>query len=326
MTRCMLWFRPLILLFAASSYMQAQVKPTLTVELATIGVPPDSPDENSYNTCPYQFLAYRAVEWLDAQRVLVAFSTTPRCSQTQGPRRGAMKLVTLDLQGHPLNSTTVGYDAGDGIGIPMMLHDGIWIGPEQLVLVDVPGTHLKAQPDSRNKVLVFSQDLRPLQEIDTDYHEVYGDSTNFKGVQQDRKAVLFWTSDPPGSRHRKCLLYTGAPLRQTGLCSLQELDAIDAQPPLTTSVVPKSYQQRALPGSSMDGSRSSVFMVKEENTVCELSGKLCPTSGKLVVFETPTNRLLFKKDLPLDGRAALSPDGMHMATVEKGNLEIFDLR
>ena len=67
-------------------------------------------------------------------------------------------------------------------------------------------------------------------------------------------------------------------------------------------------------------------MVKEANALCEVTGKLCPSKGNLIVFETNTNRYVFDIDLPLDGRAELSPDGRHLAAFKNGKLEVFDLR
>ncbi len=316
--------RTLILTLAFSHYLQSQVKPKFCASLTTFGFPSEL-SETNYKPCPSAFLSYRAFQWLDNRRVLLALSTTPSCSKTAGPRTGTLKLVTVGDGGRQLHSTTVPYDAGNGIGISILSHDGIWVGPGQTVVVDVPGSHLKTQPESRNKVLIFSPDLEPLEEIDTNYHKVYQDSISLQGVPQDRKAVLFWTLVPPDFHKRKCLLYTGSPLKQTGECSVRDLDAIDAQPQLSSTIMPTDYELRALPGSSIDGTRSSAFIVKQSNEVCEISGKLCPTGGELIVFAAATNSIIFRHSLPLDGRAALSPDGKRVATIEHGHLEVFEI-
>jgi len=317
--------RRLVLLLAFSCSLQAQVKPTHTFELASVGFPAESKEGDSYKTCPYEYVGYRAVRWLDDERVVLAFSTTPWCSMIAGPRSGTLKLVTMNMQGRMLHSTTVEYDAGDGQSSPLTNHDSVWVGPAQTVLVDERGLHLKGHPKANGKLLVFSQELESLQEIDTGDHEAMGDGNYFEGVSQDRAALLFSTSDPAERKQRRCLLYTGAPLRQTGKCSLGELDAMRSPHPLGRAIVGKNYQVAVDVGSSRDGARSSIIILKNESSVCVMSGKLCPKSGKVVVFETATSRLLFRNSLPRSGRAALSPDGRRVAILDKGRLEIFEL-
>ena len=84
------------------------------------------------------------------------------------------------------------------------------------MIIELPGSHLKAQPNSRKRVVVLSPDLVLAQEIDTDSHDNYWDRINFGGTTADRGQVLFWSSDGGVGHQRKCFIYTGIPLKQTG--------------------------------------------------------------------------------------------------------------
>jgi hypothetical protein len=306
----------------------AETKPSLTVDLVATGMPADQPEESSYKTCPYQYLGYRSVQWLDTQRILVAFNTSPYCALKEGIQAGTLRLIVFDLNGNLLHSADVSYDAGAGLGVLLIAHDGIWIGPNQTVIVEIPGSHLKAQPSSRDKVLVLSSELSPEQEIDTDSHQTYYDGIHFAGVGADRHAVLFWSSDGGIGHDRKCLLFSGMPLKPDGACTPQDLDELDPSVQYQRpALLPKGYQIRAFAGSSMDGGRVTLFGVKEGGLLggCDLFGKLCPSHGILITFETATNQLIFKMKLPLSGRAAISPSGKHLALLQNNRLEIFPL-
>ena len=211
------------------------------------------------------------------------------------------------------------------MAIPALEHDGIWIGPNKTIVVEIPGSHLKVQPNSRNKVVVLSSDLAVVQEIDTDSHENYWDRINFGGITNNRAQALFWSSDGGVGHERKCFIYTGNPLKQTGTCAEKDLDQPD--PPAEysqSSLLPKGYEVRAFAGKSMDGARASLFGAKK-SAVCDNFGKFCPTRGELIVFDPRTKKQLFVTSFPLSGRAALSPTGNHVAVIENDRLEIFEL-
>lgn len=318
---CALWW-------AASAGAVAATPPVLSVDLLTKGMHADSSEGKSYKTCPYQYFGYRAVEWLDAQQILVAFSTTPHCATKEGILTGKVRLVTFSLDGRPLHSTDLPYDAGEGLGVRMIQHDGVWIGPGRSVIVEVPGSRLKAQPNSRDKVVVLSSELSSEQEIDTDSHEAYYDGIHFAGVTGDHQAVLFWTSDGVIGHARSCLVFNGKPLKQMGTCLPQDLESLDPTADYKFSVLlPKNYQVRAFAGRSMHGERISLFAVKEGGFLgaCDIVAKFCPSDGELIVFDTNTNRPVLRRRLPLSGRAALSPTGKHLAVMENNRLEVFPL-
>jgi hypothetical protein len=222
-----------------------------------------------------------------------------------------------------LHSADTAYDAGDGIGVRIIRHGGIWIGPGQTVIVEVSSPHIKTLPHSHDRVLAFSDELIQIQEIDSDDHVRIGDGIHLAGVSPDRQHVLFWTASHDKTRERTCLSYSTVPMTNAEACSPQELDSIDPKPDM--DVVPKGHEFGAFPGASTDGLRSSLFAVKSESAFCELFGKFCPSKGRLVVFETDTKRALIRKDLPLDGRAALSLDGGRLAVLEQSRLKIFEV-
>jgi hypothetical protein len=310
-----------ILAFTWCRSANGQIKPVVSIDLRVAGLPADAFTRNSYKECPYQYLGYRSVEWLDAQRVLVAFNTSSDCAIKDGLLPGSLRLATFDVRGNMLHSADTAYHAGNGIGVRIIRHGGIWIGPGQTVIVEVPSPHLKTLPDSHDRVLAFSDELIQIQEIDSEDHVRIGDGIHLAGVSPDRRRIFFWTTSHEKTRERTCLSYSSVPMTNAEVCALQDLDSIDPNPDM--DVVPKGYKFRASPGASTDGLRSSVFAAKNESVFCELFGKFCPSKGRLVVFETNTRRALIKKDLPLDGRAALSLDGGRLAVLEQNRLKIF---
>ena len=314
-------------LWMASLNACLETKPTLTVDLIGKGLPSYAFARTNYTECPYQYLSYRSVEWLDPQFVIVAFSTSPSCSKGPEILRGNLRLITFDLNGSVVRSTDVPYDTVGSNVVSLLVHDGVWIGPDRRVIVEVPGSHLKAQPSSRDKVLVLSTELSLEQEIDTDYHQTYYDAIRFEGVTADRQSVLFSTSESAVGRQRKCLLFRGKPLKQIGSCQPQDLDDLDLSAQYHRSdLFPKDYSV-VFAGMSTDGRRASLFGVKKGGFfgLCDLISTFCPSSGRLVVFETAANHPLLVRTLPVDGRAALSPSGAHLAVLENDRLEVFSL-
>ena len=310
-----------ILTLTWCSTTNGQIKPAVTVDLRVAGLPTDAFTRKSYKECRYQYFGYRSVEWLDSQRVLVAFNTSPGCAVKGELLPGSLRLVIFDTQGNMLRSADAAYDAGNGMGVRIIRHGGIWIGPRQTVIVDVPSPHLIALPNSHDRVLAFSDELIQIQEIDSDDHARIGDGIHLTGVSPDRQRVLFWTANHEKTREQTCLSYSSVPMTNAEACTPQDLNSLDPEPDM--DVVPKGYDFGAFPGASTDGLRSSIFVVRNENAFCELFGKFCPSKGRLVVFETSTKRALFQKDLPLNGRAALSLDGKRLAILEENSLKIF---
>jgi hypothetical protein len=311
----------IVLPFICCCSANGQIKPVVSFDLRPAGLPRDAFARKSYKECPYQYFGYRWVEWLDAERLLVAFNTSPDCAVKDGLLTGSLRLATFDVQGNMLHSADVAYDAGNGNGVRIILHGGIWIGPDQTVIVEVPSPHLKALPNSHDRVLAFSDKLIQIQEIDIDGHIHIGDGIHFEGVSPDRLRILFSKASDDKTSSRTCLSYSTVPMTNAKACFPQELDSIDPKPDI--DAVPKGYEFAAFPGSSPDGLRLSVIAVKNGNAFCELFDKFCPSAARLVVFDTYTRRALIKKDLPLDGRAALSLDGGRLAVLERNRLEIF---
>jgi len=310
-----------MLAFTWCASANGQMKPVVSIDLSVAGLTAHAFTRKSYKECPYQYFGYLSVEWLDAQRLVVAFNTSSDCAVKDGLLAGSLRLATFDLQGNMLHSADTAYDAGNGIGVRIIRHGGIWIGPSQTVIVEVPSPHLKTLPHSHDRVLAFSDELIQIQEIDSDDHVCIGDGIHLAGVSSDRQRVLFFTASHEKTRERTCLSYSSVPMTNAEACTPQELDSIDPKPDMDD--VPKGYEFGAFLGASTDGLRSSVFAPKNESAFCELFGKFCPSKGRLVVFETNTKHALFKKDLPIDGRAALSLDGRRLAVLEQNRLKIF---
>jgi hypothetical protein len=104
-------------------------KPIAVLDLNREGLPADYFRDYDYKHCPYQFFEYRTVLWLDANRILVGFSSSPTCSMDSQLMKGTLNLVIFDKQGAVLSRTTLPYDAGDGNGIRVGNNGDIWAGP-----------------------------------------------------------------------------------------------------------------------------------------------------------------------------------------------------
>jgi hypothetical protein len=209
-------------------------------------------------------------------------------------------------------------------------HDGIWIGPQQTILVEIGFIPALDQPKSPGKVVVLKDNLEAVQEIETQSNSTtreYGSFTHygirFMGVTADHRAVLF-SEEAEQKSKEKCLVYTGIPLKQTGECAQGDLASIKLlfHNPGRFNI-PSGHEERGdSPGTSSDGSIASIFVTKRENGLCQLAGTFCPSHGKLTVFETQSKRILFSRTFSVDASLALSPDGRHVAAFTKDKLEI----
>jgi hypothetical protein len=315
-------------LWASCFLVAAQPKPIVTADLLPKGLPADFKGY-SFN-CPYHYPGYYSLQWIDRERVLVAFSTSPICGKKVGSISGVLRLITFDLRGNMVRSADVPYDAGTGTIYvePDLRHDGVWIGPEQSLLVEFRGGYSKTQPNSRGKILVLSSELLPQQEIETYPPRDFYDGIHLERVTPDHHAVLFWTS--AGTREKqKCLVFSGRPLVQTSGCLQSDLNVTDPSDKYWGSArapLPKGHETLDSAGSTIDGDRVAVMGAKVAG-FCEAWGMFCPSREMLIVFEVVTKRVVFRMKLPTDGsaRATLSTDGKHIAVVEHERLEIFAL-
>jgi hypothetical protein len=234
---------------------------------------------------------------------------------------GNLKLITFDLKGNLLHSANVAYEAGDGLPGMLIDHDGLWIGPGKSVLIEIPSPHLPALPNSKDRIVVLSDELAPIQEIGTEDAHLW-----LRGVRADRSAVLFSVINQDHSFKRgKCILYIGTPLKQTEGCDTTEVDSLNTEYRKARFYpVPKGYHVDDYPGDTLDGVRSMIF-VDNVNGICDLWGITCPKHGRLIVFETASKRVLLDRSFPFDGRARLSPDGKYVAIFENNSLEILPL-
>jgi len=148
----------------ASLSAVAETKPVLSVD-PSLGIA--SFKTFAFKACPYHYPGYLSLEWLDTERMAV-FSTSPVCAKKEGVINAFLELVTFDLRGNLLHSADISYEAGVGTIYvePDLRHDGVWIGPDQTVMVEFRGGYSKTQPDSRGKILVLSSKLLPQQEIE----------------------------------------------------------------------------------------------------------------------------------------------------------------
>jgi hypothetical protein len=317
------------LLFSGDGCLASAQATELDISLHSMGL-----TERGYRIpplCMELWSVYRAVRWLDADRILVAFTTTPICDREKDLTVDAtLRLIVVDRHGKLLNSVNMPYKTrSESDGSPF--HWGVWTGPNRTILIEFPWVVASDVPDTGGKVKVMNQDLEVIQQIDTESNNTeYAKmqlATRFEGVTPDKKAVMFSIGER-FSGQEKCLLYTGNPLVHTADCSQSDLKKVREQFKNPEGYpVPKGYELsekwESFPGHSADGSRSSVFLTREENGPCQLADTLCPRHGDLIIFDTGSKQTLFKKSLFVESSFELSPDGRHVAEFFNDRLKLY---
>ncbi|HVC46070.1 MAG TPA: hypothetical protein VND90_02380 [Terracidiphilus sp.] len=302
---------------------RAQAGGSATVDLETLGMPKETFHADALMRCPNDLLTYRAVEWLDAGTVLVAFTATPLCPTTMDPAVNAvLKLATFDTAGKLLHAVNVPYVAGLNNMLP---HDGVWALADGRVAVELPPTKWVQGPAAVGELAVWSAELKPVQVMTLNGGTE--DELHPAGVTADGRGMLMWRGmNRLSDAH--CVVFGGSPIKETGACTAAMLDAMEAAAHDAGGfAVPKGEAVMTFTGASRDGSRASVFVIREETPECRMQGQYCPTSGTFVVFETKSpatksGQALLKEKVSVLGRMALAPDGKHAAMMDKGRLEI----
>ncbi len=87
--------------------------------------------------------------------------------------------------------------------------------------------------------------------------------------------------------------------------------------------IPRDYSG-AVGSATKDMSRYAAFSTND-GELCERFGKHCSENGHWMVFDRTSEKPLVNRALPKNGRAALSPDGLHYASFESGELRLYSL-
>ena len=87
--------------------------------------------------------------------------------------------------------------------------------------------------------------------------------------------------------------------------------------------IPRDYSG-SIVSATTDMSRYASFATKETAS-CENFGKGCSETGAWMIFDRRSPKPIVDRPLPKNGRAALSPDGLHYASFESGELRIYSL-
>lgn len=305
-------------LVCGAALAQKPPKPDVVIPLKPLGLPTDAYAPEYASHCNFSWLAYRELHWLDDGSVVVVFSNSPDCTKREVKPDGRLTLAAYDTSGALLHITKVPYDAGEANLTGG--RSGVWIGPENSVIVEVPESGLSRT----GEVMVFSGELNLIQTIATSHDNWTNDKVAFLGVAEGRDEVYFSKFNFVSSESR-CLSYSGLPLVHTGTCYASPYGlprmAVSASFP-----VPKDYQA-AFAGNSRDRTRQGIFLTSDD-ALCE-SGIIprifCSTHGTLIVIDVATNHKLFEKRMRRSGHPELSPDGKHVALFDDYQLDIFSL-
>lgn len=95
------------------------------------------------------------------------------------------------------------------------------------------------------------------------------------------------------------------------------------KPAEALSWIPARYEG-SIESATDDMSRYATFAT-DDDVRCEEEGTHCSNDGHWMVFDRRSPTPIANRIFPKNGRAALSPDGMHYASFESGELRIYSL-
>jgi hypothetical protein len=95
------------------------------------------------------------------------------------------------------------------------------------------------------------------------------------------------------------------------------------QPAKTLPWIPASFEG-SIESATADMSRYATFATNDD-VRCEERGTHCSNDGHWIVFDRGSPTPIANQIFPKNGRAALSPDGLHYASFESGELRIYSL-
>jgi hypothetical protein len=200
----------LLLAVAECASAQSKIAPETSVDLSSFGIPKGFFQENE--RCKYTYNSLRSLLWLDANRLVIAFSTNPECSEVAGTVSGAIRIVTFDLNGKTLASRDIPYDAGDGGAIRLSPANGVHKGPGDTIVVQ----NVSAQ--SRAQLSLFSRDLDPIQQLDLPRATLFEDTTS-----ENHWIILETLGKNLGKDYT---YYSGVPLESIGKFSATRAESL----------------------------------------------------------------------------------------------------
>jgi hypothetical protein len=94
----------------------------------------------------------------------------------------------------------------------------------------------------------------------------------------------------------------------------------------TTELLPwiPSDFDGSIQSATANMSRYAVFATSD-GKLCDSFGKFCSDSGRWMIFDRRSQSPIVNRVFPKNGRAALSPDGLHYASFESGELRLYSL-
>jgi hypothetical protein len=94
----------------------------------------------------------------------------------------------------------------------------------------------------------------------------------------------------------------------------------------TTEALPwiSNNQNGSIQSATPDMARYATFATKD-NVSCERFNILCSLSGRWTVFDRRSQYPMVSRTFPINGRAALSADGLHYASFESGEFRLYSL-
>jgi hypothetical protein len=286
-------------------------RPKMTVDLQGLGLREGVINVDGSRNCNFRSPAYRSVGWLDNNRIVVAFNSTPECSSKPGKFTGMLKVAIVDLKGKLLRTKEIAYETGWTAKLSWLKNGGVSVGTGGIVIVEFTAQDPNLQA-SKSRLLILSSELSILQEIDVG-------RGSLAGLTKDGSGLMVWSSENlPGVA---CRIYTGVPFKQAGTCPPRE----DGQ-----TIPPLEYRECASLGgydvygfSEANEKKRAVLFGYKSRAPCADLGIFCSTTSHLFVCDTGPEKARFQLKVVWDAAAALSPDGTKLGVLQKRRLELY---
>lgn len=204
------WIVTLLLAIIECGGAQSKEEPEISVDLRPFDIPKGFFQESE--RCKHTYNTVRSLIWLDEDRLVLAFSTNPECSDIGGPVSAAIRIISFELNGKKLTSQDIPYDAGDGGAIRLSPANCVQRGPDNTILVQSVTAQSTAQ------LSLFSQNLELLQKLDLPR------ATTFEGVTSEHHWIILET--PGANLGKDYTYYSGVPLAPVGKFSATRAEGL----------------------------------------------------------------------------------------------------
>jgi hypothetical protein len=355
----------LALLFISCSKAQLETEPEpvpdTRIDLTPLGLPKSFFSFNDER--PRTIIGYRFVVWLNPDEVVVGFNTSPN-SRVAPDRKveGSARLLVFGLNGELKTKRDITYLA-DGYG-EIVAEGEATSGPRGTLLFRIQSVNLdhEGRNESKSGVLLLDANLRDIARIDrfleqttfVDHALVFQE-----GFTLSRSCAYDILNGSPPLRIKRWqqdwVVYAGAKQR----CKMTvegenqntwEVSLKDGETAVIVGLLADGSVVAQISGTEKGNNAGQLVLWKKdkptellpwipredwgsvESATTDMSRYAAfatcddrSDTGRWIVFDRTSPTPIVNRRFPKNARAALSPDGLHYATFELGELHIYSL-